>query len=31
LGVAIFTALAFGAMLAGIQALQGLGQTFFRT
>jgi hypothetical protein len=30
-GVAIITALAFGAMLAGFQALQDLGRTFFRT
>jgi hypothetical protein len=29
-GVAIITALAFGAMLAGLQALQDLGRTFFK-
>jgi hypothetical protein len=28
--VAIITALAFGAMLAGLQALQDLGRTFFK-
>jgi hypothetical protein len=27
-GVAVVTALAFGAMLAGLQALQQLGKTF---
>jgi hypothetical protein len=29
-GVAIITALAFGAMLAGLHALQDLGQNIFR-
>jgi len=29
-GLAIITALAFGAMLAGLQALQDLGRTFFQ-
>jgi hypothetical protein len=29
-GLAIITALAFGAMLAGLQALQDLGRTFFK-
>jgi len=30
MGVAIITALAFGAMLAGLQALQDLGRNIFR-
>jgi hypothetical protein len=29
-GLAIITALAFGAMLAGLQALQDLGRIFFK-
>jgi hypothetical protein len=28
--IAVFTALAFGGMLAGLHALQDLGRTFFR-